>query len=348
MLLVVVVGWLERMPLLAWYYVRGLARAEESERGPWVSRVAGLGRGAVPKLVDCLRQSESRACANADAALAEMINGWAADDPGRMDLAERLTAEFSRLSKAGQLSALELDTVLLKTSQVDGMAAAVTALLAHATRQTAPEVHLRAMALASDLQQSRTPEGLQVFRELIRTCLRSEASATRIEAIRLAAQPGIDLLEPVVALLADPVPEVRRAAFLAVGASPAVSTDDLLLSLHDADEVVERLCLEALRGRGLPEEHIQLGRLMTDRRPGTRLQVLDLLRRANDLEPGAWLRRLSHDDSPAVRAAAVRAASEQAATNLSDRLEQMSQNDPSPTVRQLAQFYLSSQQPNQR
>src|SRR6516165_9754641 len=78
MLLVVVVGWLERMPLLAWYYVRGLARAEESERGPWVSRVAGLGRGAVPKLVDCLRQSESRACANADAALAEMINGWAA------------------------------------------------------------------------------------------------------------------------------------------------------------------------------------------------------------------------------------------------------------------------------
>ena len=34
--------------------------------------------------------------------------------------------------------------------------------------------------------------------------------------------------------------------------------------------------------------------------------MLDKLREANDLDPGVWLRRLSHDASPAVRAAAVR------------------------------------------
>ena len=82
---------------------------------------------------------------------------------------------------------------------------------------------------------------------------------------------------------------------------------------------------------------------MTDAQPGTRLQVLDLLGRSRDLEPGAWLRRLSNDPSPAVRAAAVRAATEQPMASLVDRLEQMAQNDPSSTVRQLAQYYLSCQ-----
>jgi len=81
---------------------------------------------------------------------------------------------------------------------------------------------------------------------------------------------------------------------------------------------------------------------MTDSRPGTRLQVIELLKRADDLEPGVWLRRLSHDPSAAVRAAAIRAAAEQSLAQLADRLEQMSQNDPCATVRQLAQFYLST------
>jgi hypothetical protein len=74
-----------------------------------------------------------------------------------------------------------------------------------------------------------------------------------------------------------------------------------------------------------------------------RLQVIDQLRYAHDLEPGVWLRRLSHDPAPAVRAAAVRAAAERHTVHLTDRLEQMAQNDPCPTVRQLAKYYLSSQ-----
>jgi hypothetical protein len=41
-----------------------------------------------------------------------------------------------------------------------------------------------------------------------------------------------------------------------------------------------------------------------------------------------------------VRAAAARAALEQRVRSLADRLEQMAQNDPSPSVRQLAQYYL--------
>jgi HEAT repeat protein len=344
-LLIAGVAWFQRMPLLTWFYVRGLAKAAEKDREIWVNRVAALEGAAVPRLLDCLRRTDSKACANVLAGLTEIIGRWRADDARRADLATHLAEAFSGLSPAGQSATLKLQTLLFRTSQREAVLSATVQVLAEAARQKDQQVHGDALLLASELwQETKADEAVPACRVLVRTCLHDEVARIRLEAIHLASVPGIDLLEPVAALLEDSVREVRRAALLAVGSSPAaVSTDDLLSALHDDDEVVRRLCEEALRGRGLQEEHIKLGRLMTDREPGTRLQVLDLLRQANDLEPGAWLRRLSHDDSPAVRAAAVRAVCEQRTANLSDRLEQMAQNDPSPTVRQLAQHYLSCQ-----
>ena len=43
---------------------------------------------------------------------------------------------------------------------------------------------------------------------------------------------------------------------------------------------------------------------------------------------------------PAVRVAAVRLPSDHPLRESTDRLDQMAQSDPSPTVRQLAQSYL--------
>jgi hypothetical protein len=88
--------------------------------------------------------------------------------------------------------------------------------------------------------------------------------------------------------------------------------------------------------------HLRLGRLLTDPRPGVRIQVLDLLPTARDLDAGLWLRRLSHDPNDMVRAAALRAMSEEPLIDLSDRIDQMARSDPSPSVCQLAQFYLRS------
>ena len=82
---------------------------------------------------------------------------------------------------------------------------------------------------------------------------------------------------------------------------------------------------------------------MADRRPAVRLAVIDNLQAAVDLDAGAWLRRLSHDPVPAIRAAAARAAVNQARSDLRDRIEQMAQTDPSPTVQQVARYYLSCQ-----
>src|SRR5439155_4993844 len=98
-------------------------------------------------------------------------------------------------------------------------------------------------------------------RESVRTCLNTGEPATRLQAVRLAAAPGMDLLGCVVALLGDPSPEVRRAVMLAVGpTSEAISTDELLRWLHDPDEDVRRLCETVLRGRGLRDEHLRLGK----------------------------------------------------------------------------------------
>jgi hypothetical protein len=132
------------------------------------------------------------------------------------------------------------------------------------------------------------------------------------------------------------------AANRAVGPADKVVLDETLLPcLRDPDEEVRRLCEQALYGRGLGPEHIRLGRLLTAPEPGERLQVLDELRRTPELDAAVWLRRLSHDPAPSVRAAAVRVMGSPG-LNLNDRLDQMARNDPSETVSWLANYYLRS------
>src|SRR5207237_107645 len=96
----------------------------------------------------------------------------------------------------------------------------------------------------------------------------------------------------------------------------------------------------------LKPRHIRLARLATDPRWDVRLQVLDYLSEADDVNAGAWLSRLSHDSSPAVRVAAIRATCEGSLADLSGRIEQMARQDPSPTVCELARHYLRSRKPS--
>lgn len=343
------VGWLERTPLLVYYAVHRLRTAEARERQPWVDKVAGLDVAALPQLVECLRRNEPQACASVRAALQEMVRRWDQDDSRRVRLAEQLVERFAEMSEEGALLALETQENLfcgsVTTSSGPDLLPAVAQMIARSVATGNTNVHSRALGLAAKCVQAKPqPELIHACRKITLRCLTDQAQRNRIEAIRFAARPEIGSLEAVVPLLNDPVPEVRRAAILALGPAPAaLNTDDLLAWLHDTDSGVRSLCETALRGRGLATEHIKLGRLMTDRRPEIRLQVIEQLRRVSDLEPGVWLRRLSHDPAPAVRAAAVRAAAEQAVPSLKDRLEQMAQNDPCASIRQLAQYYLTSQ-----
>jgi HEAT repeat protein len=181
-------------------------------------------------------------------------------------------------------------------------------------------------------------------RRLALAGLDDDHPATRVAAIQLLLRPARkqdEMLAPIVPLLRDAEAPVRRAAVIALGtAKDVVSEDDLLPLLHDPDQEVQAACALALRSRGLEENHLLLARLISDDQPGARLQVLQHLGQARDLEPGVWLRRLTQDPAPAVRAAAIRAAAAQGQTDLRERLREMASGDPSPTVRQLAGHYL--------
>jgi HEAT repeat protein len=344
------VAWAERTPLLAWFYVRGLARADEVTRDRWVERVAGLGEAAVPELLQALGSPNPAACANVQAGLTRLSAESSAGDALRVKLAVRMTRGWDAFSDAGKADAMKLLTGWFRGGKesTPALVSAATKLLGAAARGEKTEVQPHALGLcAALLPREGGVEAVSPGRNLTRTCLASADATTRVLAVRLALFPGMDLLEDVVPLLNDPNDEVRRAAVMAVGPVEQVVRDETLLPcLHDPDAEVRRLGELALRGRGLRSEHIQLGRVLTDPNPVVRLQVLDLLRRTPDLDPGIWLRRLSHDPSPAVRAAAVRAMSQQSSVDLSDRIDQMAHNDPSPTVCLLARYYLKNARPS--
>jgi hypothetical protein len=347
------ISWLERSSLQTWFYLRGLARADEANQALWVGRVAGLDSAALPGLVDLLAQDDPRACTNAEAALAMLCERWNMDDPRRVDLTRRLLEGMPRFSSPGQRSALHLGATWLSAG---GGAApssiepdrAVARLLEEAARITGSEGRAAALELADRyVGEHNDPERLRACRELAQSCLQDADAENRLRAAQLALRPGMDLQKPLVALLSDPTPEVRRLVLPALGsAKDTIETEDLLRWLHDPDAEVRRQCELALRrGRGLSPAEVRLGRLITDSSARVRLQVLNYLntRAESGLYPGVWLRHLSHDTAPEVRFAAIRAIQEQGVGELSDRIDQMARNDPSPTVCEFAQRYLDSQ-----
>jgi HEAT repeat protein len=110
--------------------------------------------------------------------------------------------------------------------------------------------------------------------------------------------------------------------------------------LHDEDAEVQYYCELALRERGLTDADLLVAREITDPNPATRMRVLHRLPQMPDLNLVEWLRQLSLDASPAVRAAAVRAAGENPSVDMRQRLQEMAEQDPCDAVRLNARYYL--------
>jgi len=341
-------AWLERSTLATWYALHCLARADDAGRERCAANVGRLGEAALPGLIDCLRQKDPRICRNARAGLACLVRQQGGSGgQWTVDLAVALARHFPRLSEAGKQQTIELVAEWFrpgddKPQPAEGLVRACSPLLAGLIEARSSALQLAALELCATLVTPTQGDGvLSSSRELVRCCLHAEAPAVRLRAIQLSLSPGMDLVEHVTGLLNDPDVGVRRAAILAVGPADKVVLDDMLLpSLHDPDPEVQRLCESALKARGLGPEHLQLGRLLTDPQPQERIKVIDKLRRAADLDRGIWLRRLSHDPAPSVRVAALRVMDEQQLADLTDRIDQMAQQDPSETVKYLAHIYL--------
>ncbi len=345
------VAWWQREPLQVWWALRGLRRAGEADRAAWVERVAKLGEPGLRSLVDSLADANDAGCRNLLGALDDLARAAGPADPTVADVAARLGRAYSGLKPSMQAQALATVAGWVRGPELsDGLAAALAQLIADSASSDDADVQSAALDLASVLvRHPRGESAVGAARDLARGGLRSSSADVRLKAVRLCLQPGMELLEQLVGLLRDPAAEVRRAAIVAVGPAEQLVREDVLLpGLHDPDEEVRKHTEAALRGRGLRPEHLEMGRLLTHPKAAARLQVLDRLRtildggkdEAADLDPGVWMRRLSHDPSPAVRAAALRLMSQQAVVDLSDRIDQMARSDPSETVCQLARFYL--------
>jgi HEAT repeat protein len=335
---------MQRGRLLASYYLLRLDGAGGASRVAWEDKLLALDTVAVPSLLDRFgSQSETR-CESARVCLARLAGCWPKEDRRRAELIVSVSARFGSFSVPGKAASLQTALAALPEKMSASQLKALAALLIAAAAESDAHIHASGLALAERCMNPAAGAELnQAAQSVARSCLKDEQLETRVQAVQFLSRGGPTMLAQMVTALHDPSPEVRRAALTAVAPSEDVlSTDDLLPWLHDPDEEVRQICENALHRRGLEERHIRLARLVTDPKPTVRLQVFQKLLGNDELEPGVWLRRLSRDGSPAVRAATLRAAAEQSVIDLTDRIEQMSQNDPSPTVRQLAKFYLSS------
>ncbi|MCI0376557.1 MAG: HEAT repeat domain-containing protein [Gemmataceae bacterium] len=339
-------AWWHKNRILAWYYVSRLISADEGNREAWVKRVAGLQDAALPRLLGAWQKADPAACHTVESALTELTQPWNASDARCAQLLVSFSQNFAAWSNAGKNAALRTAQSLLKKNSGQPTLPAPLSKAAGDLLEAAeksPETSVQRLFLAAALVE-RVPQGqwLDTCRSMASIGLDSANADMRAAAAYLVMRPALredlDLMKKVLPLLKDSSAEVRRSAVLALGlARDLVGDDDLLALLHDPDEEVQQHCEMALRSRGLQEHHIFLGRLMSDERPAARLQVLQHLGHARDLDANVWLRRLCQDPSPAVRAAAVRAAS----ADLRGFLQEMAAQDSSPTVRQLASHYLN-------
>lgn len=193
---------------------------------------------------------------------------------------------------------------------------------------------------AGILKQNPPPEVLGSIKQLVSAGARSESSLVQIQAITVALNPKTDCLQEVAICLKSPHKEVRQAAILALGPASETIMDEVLLpSLHDEDQTIVHLTETALQARGLREDQIRLGKLMADPKPVKRLEVLDHLSATRDIDPMIWLKKMSNDPSPAVRAAAARAMIQEKGTTNGKSERQIEKLDMSESVNRLAGFY---------
>lgn len=178
-----------------------------------------------------------------------------------------------------------------------------------------------------------------IHRPIVR-CLANQDTFTRIAAIYSLGYLPIDAAaEPAMAYLEDSDPAVRRQVLISFTGRPDLLSIDMLLGrLHDSDEAIRDAAAAALKVRGLTQELIGLGGLMTSPRAEQRASVIALIKDRDDIDPVVWLLQLSRDDDESVRIHAVEAlaARKEQTAAIKRRIVEMAQSDASAQVREAA------------
>lgn len=342
--------WLQRHTLLAHYYVRQLASAEEEDRSQCLEALTELGPAAIPPLIEQLKSSSVSAQVNCGWALGELARRWGGESQCTERLARCLAREYLAFDREGRRQTLRIVEEICRRGEIAaGVGEAAEQLLVVAL--TADDVPLRPTVLQLALAYVQTVQpvsgdGREAVEALARAGLKDVRPECRIAAIRLIARCPHSDLTPVFQLLVepgiDPAAEVRYQALLTVGPpehDQIAPTDDLFHLLHDSDANVAFLCARVLGSRGMTPEQIQLTRKMTHPDPAMRAQAPEM---AFDFpsETKSCLARLCGDPTPAVRAAVLRAIDEFGDESMRDIVYRLAHHDADQTVRQIARYYL--------
>jgi hypothetical protein len=341
-------GWWQRGPVLAWWQVRQLTQADDANRAGRVRSISSLGEDAVGPIVSALASADESVCRNLEIGLRAIADDWALDDARTLRTVQAVRDAFSSLSLEGKKAALRFAAAAAERHEKAPPSADLSRPFEDLLTAGEADDALRpgALNLAAALVERESADSCRAMcRGFAIKGLSDKSVPTRVAAIQLACREPFrsdnELLNQVAPFLRDPDVAVRRAALLVLGPNAdVVSEEQLLPLLHDAEPELQHLCEIALRSRGLSEFHVRLARLVSDVDPAVRLGVFPLLRQATDLDVDVWLRRLTLDPAPAVRAAAARVAAQEPSAGLRQRLVEMAQSDPSETVREIARFYL--------
>jgi HEAT repeat protein len=186
-------------------------------------------------------------------------------------------------------------------------------------------------------------EGLH--RPIVR-CLASNDRDTKIAAINTLGYLPVDVAAaPAVAYLEDESADVRRQVLISFAGRPNILTVDMLLKrLHDADEGIRDASKSTLKVRGLSDELISLGGLLTSPKADQRASVIALVKDRTDIDPIVWLLQLSRDDDESVRLHAVEAlaAHKPQTVTIKRRIIEMARSDASSRVSEAAGKLLTS------
>lgn len=343
-------GWWQRDYLMGWYLTDQLLKADAQSKLHYIDALAKLGENAQYPLIDHLEKATDSSAPDLTKALGKMFDSWGGTSSHlSQQCFHHIARRFTSFSEPAQVETLELLALISKNSPAPNplttdFLEGTKLILGSLPEANNPSTLVPAMKIVSQLIKTNSDKELQArLVGIMAKAITDAPENIKIQAIHLAIAPEVNLTDLSVAALQDKNVEVRKVAILAcASALDSVSVDSLLPSLHDSDSEIRAYCESALIARGLKKEHIQLGKLLTDPKPSKRLEVLDSLMEDNELDQSLWLRKLSHDSSPAVRVAALRMMSLQETNDLNDRIDQMSRSDPSKTVSDLATYYLKS------
>jgi hypothetical protein len=343
----------QRQSILAWYHVRQLANAYDDNREDCANKVAELDEAALPRLMDGLRTKDALVCGNMQCALMLLTKRWGVSDPRTQSLAERLQVQFDEFSIEGQEKVVLLLATTLQREAHKPLPPRLTTAVSQIMVAAEKKLELRPASLllaAALIERVELGQWVDVFRDMTERGLKDERPGARIAAVELLRREALrkdkDLMERAVPLLRDPEPAVRRAALVTLASEADVVRDEAFLPLlHDDDLQVQYLSELALRKRGLHDDDLAMARLISDRDPLVRRRVVHFFARMSELNLREWLRQLSLDPDPGVRAVALRAISEHPQVDLSQRLREMAERDPSDTIRENARYYLQLRNP---